>query len=419
MKPKDVSRSKNSISPRRALLPLGLGTALSLIGDSTLYTVLPEAEIAAQLGVKVTSVGVILGTNRLVRLVFNPVAGSLYERFSRRWLLVLSMLIGTAATASYGLANGLPGVLVGRVLWGAAWAGIWVGAHAMILDVADERNRGRLNGIYQVWFFLGIAATALAGGSLTDLIGLRRTLWFGTGITGTTALFWLLTLPETKPRTIEASESTTLIPPSLGRDRYPIGAALPASIPYFAVRLTGAGVLASTTILWLGQFFENGFELGETVIPLATATGLFVALRTVTSVAGAPAAGYISDRLGRRWWVAALTLVLGAAGLASMNFNRLLPAAMGAFIVAVAAPGVQALSPAIIGDDLEPQRRSRALGIVFSFGDLGSALGPPIAFALLPLIELEGVYYLSAGLLLLAAIYALKRAIREPRRSSA
>ncbi|MDX1601279.1 MAG: MFS transporter, partial [Anaerolineales bacterium] len=168
---------------------------MSLIGDSTLYTVLPEAQIAAQLGLEVASVGLVLGVNRLVRLVFNPLAGSLYERFSRRWLLVISMLIGTAATASYGIANGLPGVLVGRVLWGAAWAGIWVGAHAMILDVAEEENRGRLNGTYQVWFFLGLAATALAGGTLTDLIGLRNTLWLGTGITGAAALFWLWSLP--------------------------------------------------------------------------------------------------------------------------------------------------------------------------------------------------------------------------------
>ncbi|MDX1601342.1 MAG: MFS transporter, partial [Anaerolineales bacterium] len=180
----------------------------------------------------------------------------------------------------------------------------------------------------------------------------------------------------------------------------------------------GAGVLASTTILWLGRFFEDGVKLGTTVIPLATATGLFVALRTVASVAGAPAAGYISDRIGRRWWVAALTLALGSAGLASMNFNYLLPAALGAIVVAVSAPAVQALSPAIIGDDLKPQRRSRALGIVFSFGDLGSALGPPIAFALLPLVALEGVYYLCAGLLFVTAVYGAKRALREPKRGS-
>lgn len=38
------------INPRRVIFPLGLGTALSLMGDTTLYTILPthtsEAGIA-------------------------------------------------------------------------------------------------------------------------------------------------------------------------------------------------------------------------------------------------------------------------------------------------------------------------------------------------------------------------------------
>lgn len=400
------------VKPRQALIPLGLGTALSLIGDGTLYTVLPSPEIAGQIGLSAASVGLVLGANRLVRLLFNPIAGSLNDRFSRRWLLVGSMLIGTISTGLYALSSGLGGVLVGRVLWGAAWAGIWVGAHAMILDVAAPGDRGRLNGIYQLWFFSGVALTALAGGALTDWLGLRTTLWIGTALTGLTCLYWLAALPETRPALPQRDDGVGDAPVS----SYPWRAALPAALPYFAVRLTTAGILASTTILWLSLYFEGGLTAAGVPLKLATLTGLFVAVRTLTSVGGAPLAGWLSDRLGRRWGLIALVLFLGSLGLAGMTAAQFTLAAVGALTVALAGPGVQSLVPALIGDRIESTRRSKALGIVFSVGDLGSAIGPPLAFALLPLIELRGVYWAAAGFMLLSAAAALLPALREPKR---
>lgn len=63
--------------PGRVLALLGLGTAISLLGDSTLYIVLPRPQIAAEAGITLAAVGLLLGTNRLVRLAFNGLTGSL------------------------------------------------------------------------------------------------------------------------------------------------------------------------------------------------------------------------------------------------------------------------------------------------------------------------------------------------------
>jgi len=50
---------------------LGLGTAVSLLGDATLYAVLPHPEIASQVGVSLAMVGLLLSANRAARLVLN------------------------------------------------------------------------------------------------------------------------------------------------------------------------------------------------------------------------------------------------------------------------------------------------------------------------------------------------------------
>ena len=57
--------------PNTILTPLGIGLALSLLGDATLYAVLPSPEIARQAGLTLAMVGFLLGINRLVILIFN------------------------------------------------------------------------------------------------------------------------------------------------------------------------------------------------------------------------------------------------------------------------------------------------------------------------------------------------------------
>jgi hypothetical protein len=43
-------------TPRKIITLLGLGTAVSLLGESTLYTVLPNRDVAAQIGITITMV---------------------------------------------------------------------------------------------------------------------------------------------------------------------------------------------------------------------------------------------------------------------------------------------------------------------------------------------------------------------------
>ena len=89
---------KTGLTPGQVLVPVGIGLTFSLFGDATLYTVLPDAGIAAQAGVSLGMVGVLLGLNRLARVVFNGPAGILYDRFPRRKLMIAAIWIGVLST---------------------------------------------------------------------------------------------------------------------------------------------------------------------------------------------------------------------------------------------------------------------------------------------------------------------------------
>jgi len=393
--------SSVSVNPAQVLLPLGLGTALSLMGDATLYTVLPTH--TAEVGITLVSVGLILSINRAIRLLVNNLAGSAYDRWPRRRMFIPALFLGAVSTAIYALAQGLGPLLVGRLLWGLAWSGIWVGGTTTILDVTNRQDRGRWTGLYQTWFFIGAATGSFAGGALTDWLGYTGAMWVGASITAAGAFFAWARLPETRPARRQAAPK----PGQEGRARWFRNPGLWIAITIQGLnRFITAGVLAATMALLVQDHLaEIGIPLG-----LATLTGGLMAGRTLLSLVSAPLAGVFSDKLGSRWWVLLASLAIGALGMLLIGDSQPLTILTGILLGAVAGGSIQALVTTISGDQVAIANRGRAIGILHTSGDLGSTLGPLAAYALLPFIGLPGVYQLCAllfavGLLFLLGLY--------------
>jgi len=403
----------STLTPQRVINVLGIGIILSDLGDNALYTVLPDPTIWSRVGLTLAWVGVLLGINRLVRLVFNVGAGVLYDRLPRRRLLIGSMALAALSNVIYALAFGPAPFLVGRIIWGAAWSGLWIGGNTVVLDVSTDETRGRNSGRFQMLFFIGVAVGTLFGGVSTDLLGFQGGMWLSASLMVLGGLFWYFKLPETRP---EDGERKADVP---SWREFPIRESFPAAVPLMAVRFVFAGVMAATTILWLERYVGRELSLAWIVVPLATLTGVFSALRVLTSIVGAPIAGGTSDRLGRRWPVMAVGLAIGAVGIWLMSGTIVWLALFGALLAAVTSGSVSALSPAIIGDRVEAGRQSRALSVAFSLGDVASALGPPLALGLLAVLGISGVYRMSAIVLGLAGLFALLQTRVEPKRRPA
>ena len=393
------------IKSSRVLTPLGIGIAFSLFGDSTLYTVLPREDIAAQAGVTLSLVGLLLGLNRLARMVSNGPVGMLFDRMPRRPIMIISLFMGAVSTMMYAIGYG-PGILIlARILWGMCWSGIWIGGNTMALDISSDKDRGRINGRLQMWFFFGVALTNFTGGFFTDALGYRGGLWLSAGLTFLAAIMWLFLLPETKSAQLTDDHSSQ--GEASAGNGFPLGKTLQAAVPLFASRIVYAGVIASTTILWLQQFIDGGIRFSDRFIPLATVTGMFSAIRVFVSILSAPAAGKVSDFLGKRWGVIASVFLLGVIGMAMMASDHLGTAVIGAILSALTGGAAQAMSPSLIGDAAQGNQHGRALSIAYTIGDFGSAIGPPLALFLIPLYSIRTVYILCSVLFLVSFIYSL------------
>ena len=362
-----------------------------------MYTVLPTHTTEA--GITVAAVGILLSANRWIRLALNGPMGIIYDRWNRRPFFVASLFVGALSTAFYAFTNGFWPLLMGRLLWGLSWAGIWVGGNTIILDITQVENRGRWMGFYQIAFFLGAASGSVLGGTLTDLVGYHNTMKILAGMTLLGAMIALILLPETRgailPPQSNNTEKDDVLDASAPLPRTQL---ISATALYGVNRIVMAGMLTSTLGLYLLEIFGDTIHIRDQSYGIATITGIGLGSATLISMFSAPISGTISDRIQNRWRTALGGLVPGIAGLSLLAFGAPLTIVMGIPLIAATSGSNQGLSTTLIGELGQVDRRGRRLGVLFTVGDLMSAIGPLLAYALIPVIQLRGVYILGASL---------------------
>jgi MFS family permease len=85
----------------RVAWTLTVCTALALLGDATLYAVLPATYDTV--GVALWQVGWLLSVNRLARIPLNLPSGWLSDRIGPRGPYILGVAIGALSTLGYSL----------------------------------------------------------------------------------------------------------------------------------------------------------------------------------------------------------------------------------------------------------------------------------------------------------------------------
>ncbi len=412
---------RQAFSSERILALVGLGIAVSLLGDSTLYIVLPTQY--SQAGILATHVGLMLSANRAIRIFINSPYGFIIERLPRRRMLVPSLFVGAIAVFLYTVTGFWP-MLIGRLLWGVAWAGLTLGGTTVILDIAADDNRGQLVGRLQMWFFIGVGVSSLLGGMLFDAIGYRPTFILCALVMLAGALLWLIFLPETrhyKPKSNPKPDTTAAVPAekrkSADSSLLPLATAIAVNGLNWLILI---GVAMPLLPVILQDRFGVEVVFAIITIPLLSFTGALSAFNTVVSMVSAPFSGWLTDRSGNRWLLVVFALTLGIVALSMLAVGDGIAVVLATMLNAVAGGILVTQVTALVGDYSRPgsgheKLQGRILGIMNTVGDVGGAAGPLAAFALLPFIGLEGVLGLSAIVMALVLPLALWVTVRESR----
>jgi MFS family permease len=372
---------------------------------------------AQAVGISLGMVGVLLGVNRLIRIPGNSIAGLFYDRLGRRRLFLLGLLLGALSTASYVVAHSFPEWLSGRLLWGIAWSLLNVGGLTMVLDVTDDHDRGRVIGLYQLSYLMGLAFSPVLGGLLTDALGFRQALLACVAITGAAFIITLFTLPETSPTVAARATSgqplrglvTTIKRgqprlPHWKTFRWPLNirqsqtrAQLAVNYIYLMTFFAANGVVMSTISLYLKQNYGDQISIWGVTLGVASLGGMLLATRSLVGMLSGPISGHLSDRRGDRWSFVVGGIILGGVGFGVLILGReIWTVPLGVVLIALSTGVLLTTLAALTGDLATSDRQGRAIGRLATAGDLGSAAGPLLAYALLALLDLRWVYLLCS-----------------------
>lgn len=101
---------------------------------------------------------------------------------------------------------------------------------------------------------------------------------------------------------------------------------------------------------------------------------LVLTLPALFIVLGAPAAGVVTDRVGRKPLLVASTVLYGLAGASGYVLDSLWAILAGRAVLGLAVAGVMTSVTTLIGDYYEGQERGRVLGLQGMFVNLGGVL---------------------------------------------
>ncbi|GAB1442066.1 tetracycline resistance MFS efflux pump [Ignavibacteriales bacterium] len=135
---------------------------IDLLGFGILIPILPTFAVKV-LSMNESSVGIVVAIYSLTQFLFNPLFGSLSDRFGRRNIILISLLLNAAGYIVFAFTHSFLMLIISRVIAGIGGSSIGV-AQAYIADVTTVQERAKGMGLIGVAFGLGFVFGPMLGG---------------------------------------------------------------------------------------------------------------------------------------------------------------------------------------------------------------------------------------------------------------
>mgnify|MGYP003424735210 FL=1 len=296
-------------------------------GDRQVFnTVLPS--IRDTLNLTDTSVGLIATIFNLCYAVMVPLGGWAGDRFSRKWVVTISILFWSVATMFTGLANGVFLLVMMRSVATGGGEAFFGPANYSLLGQYHTDTRARAMSIHQTAYYVGVILAGWLAGAIADYFD---TLNPGNGwkysfiIFGAAGIIWGILMAvrlKDKPLSKEEIAARDAARPGI-LDGFKTVFTTPTAA-VLTIGFSGLIFVITGYMTWIPAFLQE--ELGQS----QAAAGFNSMFWTyVAAFIGVLIAGGLSDRLARkhhrsRMILQALGLIGGALPLLFMSHSKVL-----------------------------------------------------------------------------------------------
>ncbi len=382
------------------------------LGSGIAFPILPA--LGEKLGVSSLIIGMILSSDKIARLIFNLPAGQLFPRLGIRRMLGGAMAGSTLGLLcfSFAMKSSTPALwlFIGRLIYGTGASFLIVGAQSAVLELTNEKDRGRKMASVRLAVNSAIPGGLVLGGLVSDLYSDFAAFLVGAAITLGGTLMAVILLPGRDEK--RAGRHMRQGPAPGFRAMF----ALPDTpglfsvlILNFLVFLTVQGALLSTLVLFLQQ---KDLFLGR--LGGQGSSGLIMAVMVSCAALSSFFAGQILDRLPSRsqlMFPALTVMLLGFIFLSQASSIALVLTA--AVLIGLTYNNLTIPLTAFIGDRVKSSDQSRVIGLLQLFGDFGGMIGPILGITTASRIGVGNLYLFIAFICLCCMPAVIKLSLTE------
>lgn len=318
----------------------------------------------------------------LAKAVTNYFAGTWSDRFGRKPVLVVGWIVAVPVPLLLIWAPSWGWVVAANVLLGISQGMTWSTTVVMKIDLVGPARRGLAMGLNEAAGYAAVAVTALATGYLAQAYGLRPEPFF-LGIAFAALGLGLSTLAVKDTREHARLEATNHVARADGRHDHLHSELTNREV--FSQTSFREPALSSASQAGLVNNLNDGLAWGLFPIIFAAAglsvgkIGVLAALYPAVWGVGQLITGALSDRVGRKWMIAAGMWLQAAALAIIATVNAFGLWALAAVLLGAGTAMVYPTLLASIGDVAHPAWRARAVGVYRLWRDGGFAAGALLA----------------------------------------
>jgi MFS transporter, SHS family, lactate transporter len=328
-----------------------LGWALDAFDFFLLVFVLKD--IAAEFKTDITDVTFAI----LLTLAMRPIGAYLFGRAADRWgrrpVLMIDVLLFSALEFASGLAPNLTSFLILRALFGIAMGGEWGVGASLTMESIPPQSRGFVSGLLQSGYPAGYFLASIVYGLLFQYIGWRGMFMFG-ALPALLVFYIRRNVPESPSWRPTTTRSNTL---AILRSHWQLGI-------YAVILMTAFNFFSHGTQDLYPTFLQVQHKFDPHQV------GLIAVIYNIGAIVGGLSFGALSEHFGRRR-IIIIAALLSLTVLPLWAFSTTaIWLAIGAFLMQVMVQGAWGIIPAHLNELSPDDARGTFPGFVYQLGNL-------------------------------------------------
>ncbi|QQS37847.1 MAG: MFS transporter [Ignavibacteriales bacterium] len=352
------------MNKKTPLVLIFLTVFIDLLGFGILIPILPTFA-TKELKVDETAIGIVIAIYSLTQFFFNPVFGKLSDKYGRRPIIVISLLLNAVGYIVFSFTHTYLMLIISRIIAGVGGSSIGV-AQAYIADVTTREERSKGMGLIGAAFGLGFVFGPLIGGMLSEY-GYSVTGFVSAGFSFLAFLLTLFYLPESNlNRNNVAPSKRTLFNVEAAKKIFSKPDLSIIIILFFILTFSVANIYGTFALLGFKVYhftdLQNGYMYGIVGLSSAIVQGGLL--------------NFVSKYINQKRMITIGSFLM-MAGLALLPYGGSLAGL--AVVVVILSLGTGSLQPtllSLISEVTSESEQGITLGLNQSFSALARVLGP-------------------------------------------